>query len=70
MDLYTIFFIWLGSTLPSDYQEKFQECVTNYGNCQLIGERHEKDLLQKYSMAHPNNTVIQRADVLRLLVIQ
>lgn len=40
MQSLTIFFIWLGSTLPEHYNEKFQECLRNYdGNCKLIGEK-------------------------------
>ena len=67
----TIFFIWLGSVLPATYRDKFQECLDHYdNNCRLIGEKEEAILVEKYCKKHPNNTIIQRADVLRLLVLQ
>ena len=66
----TIFFIWIGSTVPERYQQKYEECVKHYGNCKLLGPETEVALTKKYGIWHHNNTIIQRADVLRLLVIQ
>ena len=32
-----IYFIWIGSTVPEAYQEKYQECVDHYGHCKILG---------------------------------
>jgi mannosyltransferase OCH1-like enzyme len=36
----------------------------------LVGEEMENKLLEKYNIHHSNNTVIMRADLIRLLAIQ
>lgn len=66
----TIFFIWLGSVVPSRYLEKVEECKTHYGNCVLIGEKEENILMKKYNWNTTDLKIIHRSDVLKLLVLQ
>lgn len=63
----TIFFIWLVGNMSESYKQRFEDCKANYGDCRIVTEDEEARLLKKYDKYNPNNTVIERADVLRLL---
>lgn len=41
MTIMTIFYIWLGTLLPTPHQQTFQQCLQNYGPCQLIGPKED-----------------------------
>lgn len=66
----TIFYIWLGSIIPPLYQENYEQCLQRYGPCRLIGEEEEAELMNKYNRTNPKHSVVQRADILRMLLLQ
>ena len=65
----TIFFIWLGSVVPARYQAHYEECLREYGPCKLLGEKEEAFLMETYNMTDTRRSVIERADVMRLLTV-